>query len=102
MLLNAKLNNPAQKILWEEAVHTCEHAVKIMSRTGSTTSPFKNFYGKEPKIIGLFSEFGRIGYVTKRKNTKKQMTEKNSRQSWLDMKKVIKGTRKSCTTLKPR
>ena len=36
-----------------------------MDTTGSTKIPFGNFYGEKPKVIGLFSEFGRIAYVTK-------------------------------------
>ena len=66
MLLNAKLNDTVQKMLWEEAVHTCECVINSMSTTGSTESPFIIFYGEKTKIIGLFSEFGRIDYVTKR------------------------------------
>ena len=49
-----------------------------MATTGSTTSLFEKFYGENPKIIGLFSEFGRIGYVTKRDKFKKQMADKTS------------------------
>ena len=76
MLLSAKLNETAHKILWEEAVHTCERVRNIMATTGSSTSPFKKIYGEKTKIIGLFSEFGRIRYVTKREKFKKQMTDK--------------------------
>ena len=47
-----------------------------MDTTGSTTSPFEKFYGEKLKIIGLFSEFGRIGYVIKQDNFKNQMTDK--------------------------
>ena len=32
--------------------------------------------GGKPNIIGSFSDFGRIGYVTKRDKFKKQMTDK--------------------------
>ena len=52
-------------MLWTEAVNMCECVRKIMDNTGSTKSTFKNIYGEKPKIIGSFSEFGRIGYVTK-------------------------------------
>ena len=76
MLLNAKLNDTDQKILWAEAVHMCKRVRNSMANTGSTTSPFKTFYGEKPKMIGLFSEFGRIGYVTKWGKVKKQMTDK--------------------------
>ena len=47
-----------------------------MATIGSTKSPFKIFYGENLKIIGLLSDFGRIGYFTKRKKFKKKMTEK--------------------------
>ena len=45
MILNTKLNYTAQKVLWAEAVHTCECVRNSMSATGSTESPFENFYG---------------------------------------------------------
>ena len=47
-----------------------------MAAMGSTTSPFETLYGEKPKIVGLFLEFGRIGYVTKRDKFRKQMTVK--------------------------
>ena len=50
-----------------------------MAITGSTTSLFEKFYGEKPKIIGLLLEFGRIGYVTKPENFKKQMMDKKSK-----------------------
>ena len=54
----------------------CEFLRNSMTNAGSTTGPFVNFYGESPKIVGLFSEFGRIGYVTKQEKFKKQMTDK--------------------------
>ena len=74
MMLKAKLNDKAQKMLWEEAVHMCERIRNSMATTCSTTSPFEKLYGEKPKIIGLFFEFGRIGYVTKMDNLKNQIT----------------------------
>ena len=59
-----------------EAVHTCKHVINIMAAMGSTKIPFGNFYGEKPKINGLFSEFGRIGCVTKQDKLEKQMTDK--------------------------
>ena len=47
-----------------------------MATTGITTSPFKAFYGEKFNIVGSFSEFGRIGYVTIRDKFRKQMTDK--------------------------
>ena len=61
VLLNEKLNDTAQRILWEEAVHMCECVTNGMATTGSTTSPFEIFYGEKPKIIGLFLGFDLIG-----------------------------------------
>ena len=63
-------------MLGEESVHTRERVRNRMATTGSTTSPFKTFYGEKPKIIGSFSEFGRIGCVTKRYKLKKKITDK--------------------------
>ena len=74
MLLNAILNDTYQKMLCTEAIHTCKRARNIMDNTGSTTSPLKNINRKKLKIIGLFLEFGRIGYVTKQEKFKKQIT----------------------------
>ena len=48
-----------------------------MDETGSTTIPFKTIYEEKPKIIGYFSKFGRIGYVTKQGKFKKQIRDKN-------------------------
>ena len=45
MLLNAKLNDTDQKILWGEAVHKCEIVRNGMATTGSITSPFEDLYG---------------------------------------------------------
>ena len=73
MLLNAKLNNTAQKMLWAEAVQTRERVRNSMATTGGTTGML---YVEKTKIIGLFLEFGRIGYVTKWENVTKQMTDK--------------------------
>ena len=66
MLINTKFNDTAQKILWEDAVHTCERLRNSMATIGSTKIPIEIFYEKKTKIIGSFSEFGRISYVTKR------------------------------------
>ena len=45
-------------MLWAEAVHTCKHVKNSMATTGTTKSIFGIFYGKTPKMIGLFSELG--------------------------------------------
>ena len=45
IMLNAKLNDTAQKMLWSEAVHMCKHVRNSMDTTGSTTSLFENFHG---------------------------------------------------------
>ena len=74
MLLNEKLNDTAYKILWVKASHTCKCVRNGMATMGSTKFPFGNFFGKKPKIIGSFSEFGRIVYVTKQDKFEKQMT----------------------------
>ena len=76
MMLNVKLNDTSHKIMWEESVHSCECIINNMATMGSTTSPFENFYGEKPNIIGSFSEFGRIGYVTKWYKLKKKIIDK--------------------------
>ena len=53
MLLNKKLNDKDQKILWEKEVNTCESVRNGMATTRSTNIPSKHFYGENPKIIGF-------------------------------------------------
>ena len=55
MLLNMKLNDTAQKIMWEETVHTCERVRNSIKTTGCTKSPFEIFYREKPNIVGSFS-----------------------------------------------
>ena len=49
--------------MWAEAVHMCERIQNIMATTGSTKIQSEIFYGKKHKIIGSFSDFGRIAHV---------------------------------------
>ena len=79
MLLNAKQNEYGQKMMWAEAVHNCERVRNSMANMISTTIPLENAYGEKSKIIGLFLEFVRIGYVTKRDKFEKKTTEKTSK-----------------------
>ena len=51
MLLNTKLNNTAQKMLWAEAGHTRERVRNSIATTGSTTSLFGNLYGEFPRSL---------------------------------------------------
>ena len=75
-MLNAKINDTSQKMLLAEAFHSCERVRNNMDTRGSTTIPLENFYGENTKIMGLFSDFGHIGYITKQEKFKKQMTDK--------------------------
>ena len=76
MLLNEKRFDTAHKLIWAEAVHTCKHVINSMDTTGSNTSLFEKFYGEKMKIIGSFSKFGHIEYITKWDKFRKQMTDK--------------------------
>ena len=89
-------------MLWEEAIHTYKRVRNSMDTTGIASIPFKKLYGEKPKIIGSLSEFGRIGYFTKREKSKKKMTDKHSSQSWLGMWTIIHWKRTGCITLIPR
>ena len=80
MLLNAKINDTAQKMMWVDAVHAWERVRNSMANTGSTTSPFEMFYGEKPKIIVLFLEFVHIDYITKYDKFKKKVTEKTLKE----------------------
>ena len=75
MIMNEKLNDTDQKILLEEAVHIQKRSRKSTNTMGSTNSPFENFHGEKPNIIGSFSWFGRITYVTKWGKLKKEMED---------------------------
>ena len=44
-----------------------------METTYSKKSWFVIFYVEKPKIIGLFSEYGCVVYITKRENIKRQI-----------------------------
>ena len=46
MLINAKINDTTQKMLWSEAINTCKHIRKSTATTGITTSPFEIFMEK--------------------------------------------------------
>ena len=45
MLLNAKLNDTSQNILWTEALHTCERVWNSMITKGSTNNLLEILYG---------------------------------------------------------
>ena len=51
MLLNAKLNETAQKILWVEAVNACNHIRNSMDTTGITKSPFETLTGRNRRSL---------------------------------------------------
>ena len=76
MLLNAKLNDTDQKMLWSEVVHTYEGIQKSISTTFITEIPFEYFHEEKPNIIDLFSAFVLIKYFIKRDNINNQMTYK--------------------------
>ena len=91
MLINAKLNHTAQIMLGAEEVQTCKRVCNSMETTSSTNILFEIFYGEKLKTIGLFSEFGRIAYVTKIENIKIQ-TKDNT------YKEIMVGYTKNHTT----
>ena len=78
------------------------HVHKSTATTSSTKSPFEIFYGEKPKIIGSFSDFRRIAYVTKREILRYRRIKIRTRQSWLDIPKTIQETHTSFTTQKPQ
>ena len=51
MILNKKLNDTDQKIMWSEAVHTYEGVQNSISSTGRTEISFENFHEERPNII---------------------------------------------------
>ena len=51
MLLNAKLNENDQKILWDQAVHTYERVINILANMGSTTSTLNIYMEKNPRPL---------------------------------------------------
>ena len=53
MLLNEKLNDTAQNILFEESAHMFERVINGMATIGSTKILFEVFYGEKSKIVGF-------------------------------------------------
>ena len=51
MLLNEKLNNTVQKMLWLESVNMFKNMLNSMATTGSTKKPFDTFYGEIPREL---------------------------------------------------
>ena len=47
-----------------------------MTKTNITKTPFEIIYGENPRIIGSFSEFRHIAYVTNREKIKVNMKNK--------------------------
>ena len=56
--------------------YTRENAYKTVCPILTAIKSHLRFYGENPKIIGLFSEFGRIAYVTMRKIIREQIKDK--------------------------
>ena len=52
MLLNVKLNDTAQKILWSEAFHTCERMRNSMENTGSKKIRLEFSIEKNLRLLG--------------------------------------------------
>ena len=102
MILDEKSNDTAQKMLWEDALHTRELLHNIMYTTFSTNSPFVIFYRENPKIIGSFSDFGHVAYVTKRERLRDRQRKRRTRQSWLDILTAIQEKLTSCITQRSR
>ena len=76
MLINVEINDTSQKMIWAQALHTCKCGRNSMATMGGTKIPFETFYGEKPNIIGSFSWFGRIAYITKWDKLNRQMTYK--------------------------
>ena len=51
MLINAKINDKAQKMLWAEAVHTCARVRNSMANMGSTKRPFEFSMEKNQRLL---------------------------------------------------
>ena len=102
MLINAKQNGKAQKILWSEAVSTCEHVRNSMGTMGSTTSPFGNVYGEKPISLVRSWCLDVLDTSPNRTSSRSELQTKHLRRSWWDTPKIIRGIRTSFTIHKPR
>ena len=51
MLLNAKLNENDQKMLWDKAVHTYKRVINSLANMGSTTSTLNIYMEKNPRPL---------------------------------------------------
>ena len=56
MILNEKLNDTDQKMLWSEAVHTYEGVQNSISSTGSTESPLFCYHSLDLSNTSLKGE----------------------------------------------
>ena len=75
MILDAKLNDAAHKMLWSEAVHTCERVQNSVATNNSQESRLV-FYGENSNKISSFSDFGCSVCVTNRVKSKGQIKDK--------------------------
>ena len=64
MMLGAGLDESSKMKLWMEAAATATKLDNILSVAGES-SPYKNFYGEDPKYQDHLRIFGEIGIVTK-------------------------------------
>ena len=51
IMINDKINDTDQKMLWAESVRTCTRVRNSMANTGSTTSPFKKYMEKKQRSL---------------------------------------------------
>ena len=65
ILLNAELNYAAQKSFGKKQF-THANVYETIWPLPTVRKVHLSFYGEKPKIIGLFSGFGNIAYITNR------------------------------------
>ena len=63
-MINAKLNDEFQGLLWAECANTMTRVTNVVSNSRNIKCPDWLWYGKQPTIYEHLIQFGRIGYVT--------------------------------------
>ena len=87
MLLNERLNDTTQKILWAESVQTCERVSNSMVKTGITKSPFEVFLETNPISLVLYQSLDVFPTSRRGKMLRYGLRTRFTRKKWLDMLK---------------
>ena len=95
MILNSKLNDISQKMMWEEAVHMYEHVQNIMVTTVRRRSHLKFSMEKNPRSLVSSQSLDVLRTSQRGKILRDRRRKRRTNKSWLDILKTIKETHTS-------